>query len=537
MMIAPLFLALLAPATDLGPMLPPGVNPAFQATVVAVEQKLEAGDFEAAAKLGTLLPKTAITIQWDDSKVPASLRAEYAKQRDEAIKTWAGITEATIKLGNSKPDLKFDFVEVLPNPPGSGIPAGATYFWSETPGDTRLETVIGLKRMTPPEDISPVNIFNETAAALGSYFGLTPQPFPGTLMGRSDMNNQQAAVAMPAEMLLARETMKVAHDLRDAIQKKKRLTPATPKVFFDPKSIDMGSVTQGDNPTFNVQITNSGNAPLAMRFQPDCGCVSTSEKYQVIQPGSTYVLKGAYNTLQTTGEIHHTILVNTNDGETPNFMVPVTVHVKPLFRFVLPEGNVVKLPEQGTTIPIYLFLADDSNITPKDAQIAGVPGDVKFEPWSGEMADPQANEGPKMRHGYKLTVHLTGTLLVPGRSPATVWMSTNHPSFPTLQTNFFAQRGIVVLPGELYMGEVAPGVRKYSLIVSGPAKSFKINKVSSDWPFVTFETFPNADGTEYRIQATYDGKAPSGPVNGTVTIETDDKAQPVISIPIHATIK
>ena len=32
--------------------------------------------------------------------------------------------------------------------------------------DLRLETVIGLKRMSPPEEINPVNVYNEVAASL-----------------------------------------------------------------------------------------------------------------------------------------------------------------------------------------------------------------------------------------------------------------------------------------------------------------------------------------------------------------------------------
>ena len=537
MFIAPLLLTLTAVGPDLGPMMPPGVNPQFQAAAMAVEESLSAGEFDKAAKEASLLPKMQFTVQWDDSKVPADLRGEFKSQRDKAIEEWSKITQANIKLGNDHPDIKFDFVDVLPNPPASGIPAGATYFWSDNPGDTRLETVIGLKRMTPPEDINPVNVHNEVAAAIGSYFGLTTQPFPGTFMGRSDMNGQQANLPIPQEMLLARDDLNIVQTLRLAVEKKKRLTPAHPKVFFDPKQLELGTVVQGDPTLFSIQITNNGNAPLAMRFQPDCGCVMTEETYHVIEPGSTFLLKGGFNTLQTVGEIHHTLLVNTNDMDQPNFMVPVSIHVSPRFRFILPQGNVYKLPEGGITFPVYLVLSDNSGIMPKDAQIAGVPGDVSFEPWSGVLPDPGMNEGPKERHGYKLTVHLNGQLPAPGRDPITLWMSTDNSKFPTLQTNFFAQRGIVVQPPELYMGEVAPGVRKYSLVVTGPAKSFQIKKVTSDWPHVTFDFYPEGDGTTYRIQATYDGKAPVGPVLGNVTIETDDKDQPTITIPIKATIK
>ena len=537
MMIAPLLLALLTPGPELGPMLPPGCNTNFQTAAIAVEQKLNASDFAGAAKTVSLLPKTNVTVEWDDSKVPADLKLEFARQRDLAINTWTKITNATIKIGKDHPDLKFDFVGVLPNPPGSGIPAGATYFFSDTPGDVRLETVIGLKRMSPQEDINPVNVLNEVAAAFGSYFGLATQPFPGTFMGRTDVNSQQADIPIASEMMLARENLQICDQLRQAVAKKKVLTPTQPKVFFDPRTIDMGTVVQGDDPTFTVQITNNGNAPLAIRFQPDCNCVSTADHYQVIQPSATYLLRGAYSTLQTVGEIHHTLLVNTNDSDAPNFMVPVTVHVNPRYRFIFPNGPVIKLPEGGVTFPIYLTLTQNSGIQPKDVEIAPVPGEVNFEPWQGTLADPGMGEGPKERKGYKITVHLNGTLPAPGRDPITLSMTTSNPKFPTIQANFFAQRGLVVSPPDLYMGDVPHGVRKFSFVVSGPAKSFKIKKVTTDWPHLTFSMYPNADETEYHVDATYDGKAQPGPVLGDVTIETDDKDQPQITIPIRANIQ
>jgi hypothetical protein len=261
------------------------------------------------------------------------------------------------------------------------------------------------------------------------------------------------------------------------------------------------------------------------------------DRYQVVQPGSTYLLKGRFNTQLTVGEIHHSILINTNDIDHPNFTIPISIKVEPQFRFLMPQGNVVKLPEGGITVPIYLVLSDKSQLVPRDAQVAGVPGTVTFEKWTGILADPSMNEGPMPRRGYKLNVHLKGDLPVPGRDPVTVWMTTGNTLFPTLQANLYAQRGIVVLPPELYMGDVSPGVRKYSFVVSGPAKSFKVTGVTTSWPHLTFETYPDAEGTQYRIQATYDGKAPTGPVLGDVEITTDSKEQPRITIPIKANIK
>lgn len=535
-MFASLALLSFVAAPVMGPMLPPGLNPNFQSAVLAVEDKLAASDFEGAAKALRLLPKKEVVVLWDDSKVPAAQRAEFNLQRDKAIVEWEGLTHSTIALGTKNPDIKFSFEPVLADSPTSGIPAGAALFWSDAPGDARLETVIGLKRGIPAEPIAPANVHNETAHALGAYFGLATSPFPGTLMGRTDVNYQQVSMLSSNEMSVSQKVVAVVDALREAVKERKALIPTRPKAFIDAKSLDLGDVLQGSPQAFEIQVTNSGNAPLAIRLQPDCGCITTT-RYEEVAPGATYVVKGAYDTMLSVGQIRHTLLINTNDVDNPTLMVPFKITVRPSYRFLLPKGDVVLLPEEGTTVTAYLVVTDGADIVPKDAQVSGLQGDVTVEPWSGVLADPQMNEGDMPRKGYKFTVKLNGKMPVPGRAPITLWTTTTSEKFPQIQTNFFAQRGIVALPLELYMGDIGAAPRKFSLVVSGPAKAFKITKVSSDWPHLTFEAIPNSEGTQYRIMASYDGQGEKGPVHGTVTIETDDPKQPKILVPIKATVQ
>lgn len=526
----------MASGPAMGPMLPAGDNSDFVNAAVAVEDKLFASDFAGASKAAQLLPKLDIVVQYDDSKVPPELKEDFAAQRDLALDLWRNMMKANIRLGSNHPDLKFSFEPILANPPGSGIPAGATMFWSSTPGDVRIETVIGLKRGSPAQPINPVNVRNEIQHSLGAYYGLATSPFPGSVMGRNDIDNQKATSPTPLELLLSNETKAAVHTIRQAVKDHTRLLPTRPKVFFQPKSIEMGDALQGDPEGFEVQITNTGNAPLSMKFTPDCGCVSTANA-QVIQSGATFLLKGHYDTLMTVGEIHHTLLVTTNDADQPVITVPVHIKVRPTYRFLIPSGDVVDLPEKGTDVTAYLLLADGAKITPTPPQIAGIPGTATMVPWEGELADPEMNEKAMPRKGYKITVHLPGALPVPGRAPVTLWVSTDNPKFPTLQTNFFAQRGIVLLPSQLYMGEIGAGQQKFSLLLSGPANQFHIKKVTTDWPYLAFDYYTSDNGSQYHIQATYNGKAPKGPALGSVTIETDDPKQPTISAAISATVK
>lgn len=535
-MLAPLLLFSLVSGPVLGPTLPAGDNAQLTSAVLAVEEKLKAGDFAGAGKASELLPKLDIVVEYDDSKVPAELKDDFASERDEALNMFRAIMKGSIRIGSKHPDLKFSFEPVLANPPDSGIPAGAALFWSARPGDPRLETVIGLKRGSPATPINPVNVRNEIVHALGAYYGLSTSPFPGTVMGRSDIDIQRPTNAAPLELLCLNETQDAIHTIREAVKNHVELIPTRPKVFFEPKAIEMGWSVQGDPAGFQIQINNTGNAPLAMHFAPDCGCVSTTRS-QTVAPGSSFVLQGHYDTLMTVGEIHHTLLVTTNDMDNPVIQVPVHIKVHPSYRFLATDGYVVNLPESGTDVTLYMIIADGANITPGLPQVAGIPGSATIEPWSGNLADPDLNEGVMPRKGYKVVVHLDGPLPAPGRDPVTVYVPTDSKKFPTIQANLYAQRGIVLLPPQLYMGELGAGEQKFTLVVSGPAKSFHIKKVSTEWPYLSFNYYPNADGSEYHVDATYNGKAPIGPVAGAVRIDTDDPKQPTLYADIKADVK
>src|SRR5476651_1909975 len=87
--------------TDTAPLMPVGSSTEFQATAYKVEQNLEEGKFDEAGKLAQCLPSTSISLQWDDSDVPADLRPGYAAARDSAIADWTkAVPDLQVKLAD-----------------------------------------------------------------------------------------------------------------------------------------------------------------------------------------------------------------------------------------------------------------------------------------------------------------------------------------------------------------------------------------------------------------------------------------------------
>lgn len=529
------YLALSGQKLKLGPSLPSGVDREFAAAMVRVEERLQASDFSGAAKACTLLPSHEIVIQWDDSHVPSGLLGQFASERDRALDIWRKITKANISVGNVGAAVSFSFETSLPDPPGVGLPAGATFGWSSDDSGPRLKVVIALQRGNPLETIDPVNVENEVAHAIGSYLGLATSPFPGTLMGRMELNFHQASGVSALEVAAANQNLAAVDILRAAVRDRLPVIPTEPKLILQQEEIDMGTALQGDPKEFQLQIMNQGNAPLAMHFTPDCGCVVTTRE-ALVQPGERFVLKGQYDTSIRSGDIRHQLVATSNDPDKTIVTIPIHIVVNPRFRLFLPGGQVVKLPKTGASFVAYLLVADGFSLNTTRVYLSGIAGSANIEKWSGTIADPELNDPARPRTGFKVTARLTGEMSEFGRTAGALVIETDDKRFPTLVADFYAQRGIVALPNQLFLGEMESKPAYYSILLSGPAGKFHVKRVTSDWVHLKFNVFPNSDGSQFRIQANYDGSGQKGPVKGTMKVETDDPEQPTIAVPIIGTV-
>jgi hypothetical protein len=150
------------------------------------------------------------------------------------------------------------------------------------------------------------------------------------------------------------------------------------------------------------------------------------------------------------------------------------------------------------------------------------------------MADPELNEGPLPREGFKLTVHYEAPYPT-GRAEATLVVVTADAKKPRLRYPLSVQRGIVALPEEVYLGTMSQEVIKTSFLVSRPGKPFRALEVTTNHSSLTamVETMANGDA---KVTLKYDGKAPSGDFAAMVTVLTDDLHQPNVKVPVHGLV-
>jgi hypothetical protein len=521
--------------TATGPSLPPGAHPELHSAFQAIAGELSQGRFDQARAKSALLPRRTVTFAWDVTNLPANMRQEWGAVRNRAFKDLAVRMNGLSFKESAKPAIRFGFEKSLAADPGSGLPRGIALFFSENSNSPRVEAVIGLKRGNPLENTSLVSLYNEIVFAVGSYLGMTQSPFLGSVMGRTDLQMQQESNPDVVE-LGAWDAINTAVKQMDSfIAKKQRISIGKPKAVFNPLVVERGPVIQGTPIDFTVQVSNQGNSPLHFRVIPDCGCV-TAAGSPVVSPGAAVAVKIHVDTKDISGELNKHLILVSNDADQPYQRFPIHIKTTPRYRFLSNSPQILIADENGVDTELFLVTPESKPFKILDVELNGLAGTVSAEAWTGSMADPELNEPSKPRVGHRIKVHLDEPT-VNGRPAATVVVKTDDPSYGTIRSMLYVQKGIAILPGSIFFGDLGKAERSASIILTRLNKPFKITKIESDSSFVAGSFIETRGGWEYRITCRYDGKAPPGDLRAMVTIHTDDKRQPKIKIPVMGVVR
>jgi hypothetical protein len=68
-------------------------------------------------------------------------------------------------------------------------------------------------------------------------------------------------------------------------------------------------------------------------------------------------------------------------------------------------------------------------------------------------------------------------------------------------------------------------------------ETFQVVKAESNVPGVLVSLSPTSNKGEYQVTVQVDKEAKSGAIDGTVTIQTNDKVHPTVTIPVKGMIK
>lgn len=505
------------------PVLPVGCSPVVSHLANRIAELTEKGDFSGAKSAANLLPHRKVNIEWDDSGAPEKVRYDYTRVRDQVLFDWHRFaTVASYEVVKTGGDIKVIFAE------GSGVKLE----WSEDPKAPRLTAKIGLAE--GKGSLDPATLNNEFSFAVGSYLGVAKLPLPGHVMAGAEITPPAPLRPNPFESSIANQTVLVSEQIKALADRSQVMKSGLPTVGSKFEAVNLGKVYQGDVPKQEFEVKNSGTARLAFKIIPDCNCFSTTAM-RVAAPDETLTIEAQMATDLFWGTVHKTLYLFSNDADNPVTEIPVTVNIKPRYR-ILPPTQTYVAGDKGVTVEAFLFAPDDRPIKITSAESQGLPGEVKVERWSGMLADPDMGEGELERKGYKLKIHIPD---VPDGSQfgTNIVIATDDPNFSAINYPIHVQKGIVVSPLNVYLGEVGAASRTVALTVSRPGQPFEITRIESDSEHISASFTrlgESADG--YRLAVVFDGKAAKGDYRANLTIVTNDPKQPKLIIPVSATV-
>jgi Protein of unknown function (DUF1573) len=528
-MIAALLLGLVKPAVA-GPAFPPLTSSDFQNQVAEVESLMNSGDFAAARKSAEFLPKRTFRIGIDLNRVPPESRKSFREAFTRALSEW-GVEPI---YSSQNPNVKIVFDERLAVDPVLNGPANLTTFSSRSSSAPQLVVHLGLIRGPENRKATPADIFNDVRHAIGLYLGLAPTTLPHYLMCPSAPTDELRTVTLP-ESRSVRAAFALTNYLKNNIDQHHSVgISRSSKLIYSPQAFE-GSGIQGDVMDLPISLTNSGPGTLTINAIGDCGCV-VPESGEPVSPGKTGQLKLRLETKEFYGPLERNVILFSNDPNLPMSVIPIHMKLTPRYRFVPENGPTLVTETGGKHFNVYFFTPNDRQFEVTNVQGLGLDGVVvTFAPWSGRLADPELGEGPIDRVGYKLDVFVPDS--VPGgRKSLGLAVVTTNNRYPTVYTNVYVQKGIVALPGQLFLGATKSKPKEVTIKISRPGHPFMIKSAQSDNEHIQVKSIELVGLGEYRLLVATDGKLEVGEINSKITVQTDDKAQPEIVVGVTGTV-
>lgn len=101
-----------------------------------------------------------------------------------------------------------------------------------------------------------------------------------------------------------------------------------PKIEFESKTFDFGTISQGETATHLYKFKNTGKSDLVIRkTKASCGCTVANPDDKIIAPGASSQFNVKFNSRGKKGKQNKTITVITNDPETPSIILKITGNV------------------------------------------------------------------------------------------------------------------------------------------------------------------------------------------------------------------
>lgn len=328
---------------------------------------------------------------------------------------------------------------------------------------------------------------------------------------------------------------------------------AAPRLTIVEPIKDYGTISKGEKLDWSFVVKNTGDADLQIiSAKPGCGC-TVADFDKVIKPGETGKVTAHVDTTAFAGPIAKTVTLETNDPTTPTSQLTIHAIVKPYVE-AFPAGfvrfNLLQGEAESQNVILYSEEEEPFAVTKVELPIDPTTNEpVKWVNATYEKIATETDKAPNVgrpgqdQYKVKITVGGPDTKLGPLSDKVHIITTSKH------QPDYFVSiSGVVrppfrVDPTALNFGEVSPvdvAATRTVILKSNNLRapeSFVVSKVESSIPTVVSSVKPTANKGEYEVTLQIAKDAKPGDVDGTVKIYTNDKMNPVVTVPMKATIK
>jgi hypothetical protein len=376
------------------------------------------------------------------------------------------------------------------------------------------------------------------------------------------MSSKRILVVMIAVVVALTATLSFAAD--QPAKAKKTAAPAAkkaeaakeaekaPRLTIVEPVKDYGTIAKGEKLDWSFLVKNTGDSDLQIiAAKPGCGC-TVADFDKVIKPGETGKVTAHVDTTAFAGPIAKTVTLETNDPTTPTSQLTIHAIVKPYVE-AFPAGFVRfnLLQGEADTQSVMLYSEEDEPFQVTKVELPIDPATNEPVKWVKTTfdkvaeADKAPNVGRPGQDQYKVNITVGGPNSNVGALAEKVHIYTNSKHQPDY---FVSISGVIrptfrVEPSMLNFGEVTPNdvsatrmVMLHSNNMKAP-ESFVVSKAESNVSAITTSVKPSANKGEYEVTLQIAKDAKPGDVDGAVTIYTNDKVNPIVKVPMKATIK
>lgn len=351
-------------------------------------------------------------------------------------------------------------------------------------------------------------------------------------------------IVVPALGLLVLNAA-LAFGAETAAQKSETAAQKAPRLTIVEPVKDFGTIPKGDKLDWTFVVKNTGDADLMiLAARPSCGC-TVADFDKVIKPGDSGKVTAHVDTTNFAGPIAKAVTIDTNDPSTPSAQLTIHAVVKPYVE-AYPAGfvrfNLLQGDTDVQTVTLYSEESDPFEVVKVESPEKWIKVDTK------KIDDTTAlvpNVGRAGQAQYRINITAGGPDAKIGPIADKIHIVTNSKHTPDywLSVSGVIRPPFRVEPSGVNFGEVTPNdtaatrtVVLRSNNLRAP-ESFVVSKAESDVPGVTANVKPTNNKGEYEVTLQVAPSAKPGDVNGDVKIYTNDKLNPVVTVPVKGTIK